>query len=96
MRRGELRRAVRTGVLVSDLKGRHIEPIDWAHFNNRDHAFVLMNRPKDMTGQNLRENLDQVILCDPYYQRTGPLNQFPEYNVGVIGLLLHMENGVVL
>jgi len=45
-----------------------------------------------MTGQNLRENLDQVILCDPYYQRTGPLNQFPEYNVGVIGLLLHMEN----
>jgi hypothetical protein len=55
-----------------------------------------MNRPKDMTGQNLRESLDQVILCDPYYQRTGPLNQFPEYNVGVIGLLLHMENGVVL
>ena len=40
--------------------------------------------------------MGQVILCDPYYQRTGPLSQFPEYDVGVIGLLLHMEDGVVL
>jgi hypothetical protein len=85
-----------SALAFSHLKHRHVEPIDWAHFNNRDHAFVLINRPKDLTGQKLRENLDQVILCDPYYDRKGPLSQFPEYNVGVIGLLLHMENGVVL
>jgi hypothetical protein len=85
-----------SALAFSYLKSRRVQPIDWAHFNNRDHAFVLINRPKDLNNQKLRENLDQVILCDPYYQRTGPLSQFPEYNVGVIGLLLHMENGVVL
>jgi hypothetical protein len=85
-----------SALAFSYLKSRLVQPIDWAHFNNRDHAFVLINRPKDLVNQKLRENLNQVILCDPYYQRTGPLSQFPEYNVGVIGLLLHMENGVVL
>ena len=85
-----------SALAFSYLKNRRVQPIDWAHFNNRDHAFVLINRPKDFINQKLRENLDQVILCDPYYERTGPLSQFPEYNVGVIGLLLHMENGVVL
>ncbi len=85
-----------SALAFSYLKSRRVQPIDWAHFNNRDHAFVLINRPKDLTHQKLRENLNQVILCDPYYQRTGPLSEFPEYNVGLIGLLLHMEDGVVL
>jgi hypothetical protein len=66
-----------SALAFSYLKSRLVQPIDWAHFNNRDHAFVLINRPKDLTGQQLRQNLGRVILCDPYYQRTGPLSQFP-------------------
>jgi hypothetical protein len=85
-----------SALAFSYLKSKSVQPIDWAHFNNRDHAFVLINRPRDLVHQKLRENLGQVILCDPYYQRAGPLTQFPEYDVGVIGLLLHMEDGVVL
>jgi hypothetical protein len=85
-----------SALAFSYLKGRRVQPIDWAHFNNRDHAFVLVNRPKDLINGKLKEKLDQVILCDPYYQRTGTLSEFPEYNVEVIGLLLHMEGGVVM
>jgi hypothetical protein len=85
-----------SALAFSYLKSRRIQPIDWAHFNTRDHAFVLLNRPSDLKGHKLRESLDQVILCDPYYQKYGPLNKFPDYDVRVIGLNLHMENGVVL
>jgi hypothetical protein len=85
-----------SALAFSYLKRQRVQPIDWAHFNNRDHAFVLLNRPKDLSGKRLQASLNQVILCDPYYQRTGPLSQFPDYDVTVIGLLLHMEDGAVL
>ncbi len=85
-----------SALAFSYLKSRRVQPIDWAHFTNRDHAFVLLNRPKDLVDQRLRDNLNQVILCDPYYGKTGPLSQFPEYSVNVIAPMLHMENGVVL
>jgi hypothetical protein len=85
-----------SALAFSYLKSRRVQPIDWARFLNRDHAFVLLNRPKDLTNQELRKSLDQVILCDPYYDRTGPLSKFPEYDVGAIHMNLHMENGVVL
>jgi hypothetical protein len=85
-----------SALAFSYLKSKRIEPIDWVHFLNRDHAFVLLNRPKGLIKGKLRQNLSQVILCDPYYQRTGPLTQFPDYDIDNIGPLLHMENGVVL
>lgn len=85
-----------SALAFSYLKSRRVQPLDWAHFTNRDHAFVLLNRPKDLVRRQLLENLGQVILCDPYYGKTGPLSQFPDYNVNFIALLLHMEDGVVL
>jgi hypothetical protein len=85
-----------SALAFSYLKSRRVQPIDWAQFLNRDHAFVLLNRSKDLTNQDLLNSLDQVILCDPYYNRTGPLSKFPEFDVRQIHMNLHMENGVVL
>jgi hypothetical protein len=78
------------------LRSKGIEPLDWAHFTNRDHAFVLINRPKTLVRGELRKNLGQVILCDAYYDKKGPLTQFPDYNIDVIESLLHCEDGVTL
>jgi hypothetical protein len=85
-----------SALAFSYLKRKSVATIDWAHFASRDHAFVLINRPASLLGSELEANLHQVILCDPYYGKTGPLTQFPDYNVRVIKSLLHFENGVVL
>lgn len=78
------------------LRSRNVAPLDWAHFTNRDHAFVLINRPRHLVGEALRAASDRVFLCDPYFDKKGPLKQFPEYDFRWIGSLLHCEGGVTL
>ena len=78
------------------LRGRGIEPLDWAHFTNRDHAFVLLGRPGNANRENMQEWLGQVVVCDPYYGRVGRLKDLPEYDIYKIGVMLHHEKGVTL
>lgn len=78
------------------LRSKGIGPLDWARFTNRDHAFLLINRRKAMVGADLYANLDRVFLCDPYYDKKGPLTQFPDYNVQFIESILHYEDGLTL
>lgn len=78
------------------LRSKGVGPLDWARFTNRDHAFILLNRPKSLVGGELRGALDRVFLCDPYYDKKGPLSQFPDYNVQFIESILHYEDGLTL
>jgi hypothetical protein len=79
------------------LRNKAIGPLDWAQFTNRDHAFVLMGRPSTGTPGNLNEWVDNLVVCDPYYNRAAPLGTVSQqYNLAFISSMLHYENGVTL
>lgn len=55
------------------LRHQGIKPLDWAHFINRDHAFVIIGRPSEseVVGNPPREWALSAVICDPWKNRSG-------------------------
>lgn len=79
------------------LRNRHIEPLDWMEFTNRDHSFVLLGRPSRANWADRGLWLDKAVICDPYYNRRGPaVEMLADYDLPKSGSRLHFEDGISL
>jgi hypothetical protein len=80
------------------LRRNSIFPIDWVHFNNKDHAFVLIGRPATTSTYTPKQIPQQpwfsdAVVCDAYWGRCDFWsNVLAEYNPQNMLSLLHQES----
>ena len=79
------------------LRRRGIMPIDWAQFNHKDHAFVIIGRSS--AGKYKAAEVPQqpwfpdAVICDPYWSRCELWrNVITEYSPTLIETNLHQES----
>jgi hypothetical protein len=51
------------------LRDRGVCPLEYMHFTNHDHAFVVLNRPKNTDESNPGTWGNDAVVCDPWKGR---------------------------
>ena len=79
------------------LRRNGIFPIDWVHFNNKDHAFVLIGRASttNYTAKQIPQQpwFKDAVVCDAYWGRCDFWsNVLSEYNPQNMISLHHQES----
>jgi hypothetical protein len=78
------------------LRRNGVYPVDWVHFKNKDHAFVLIGRSKtgNYTAKQIPEQpwFNDAVVCDAYWGRCDFWSKlFTDYNPENIIPIHHQE-----
>ena len=78
------------------LRRHNVEPLTWTRWSVGNHAFILLGKPRNGTAMNVKDWIDQVVVCDPYKNLVGFLKQLPSYPVNNMTFMLHSEDGIII
>ena len=53
------------------LKEAGVRPLEYFEYTDRDHAFVILNRPLHTDVSNFAQWTEQAVVCDPWRDATG-------------------------